>query len=220
MTRKILIGLDRDGTLIKDNGYFGMNDSWKEEIEFLDGVIEGLKLFNGVRQVILLVATNQAGVARGYFDEERVKKINEHINEIFIENGIKICSWEYCPYVGKDYKEMHNLDQNEYVLDVSDKDISERKPNAGMIINAISRECVEINDCDVYYIGDRVSDVETALSLGGIGVLVLNGSNHAEAEKLEKEYLNCDKIKIFSSIYEALKYIRKKIVLFDDRGIV
>ena len=82
------IFLDRDGTLIEEKNYL----SDKKDIKFLDGVFDALQILQ--QQFLLIIITNQSGVARGYFNEDKVIEINEKLidspemlNEDCFENG-------------------------------------------------------------------------------------------------------------------------------------
>jgi len=80
-----VVFLDRDGTIIKDVGYLdGPN-----KIELLPRVSEAVKLLNenGFK---VIITTNQSGVARGYFSKERIKEINEQLQELLAEQGAHI----------------------------------------------------------------------------------------------------------------------------------
>ena len=102
MKKQVLVGIDRDGTIIKDDGYFGKKDNWKEQIEIYHGFTEGLKLLkrHGLK---VIVASNQAGIARRYFNCQRVEEINKEIDRRLKAGGAILDGWYYCPFVGKDY---------------------------------------------------------------------------------------------------------------------
>ena len=62
--RKVIICIDRDGTLINDQKfYLGKEEGWQEQVEILPGVIEGLKKLNTINNSAIYMVTNQAGVA-------------------------------------------------------------------------------------------------------------------------------------------------------------
>ncbi len=64
--------LDRDDTIIRDRGYL----SDPEGVEILPGAAEGIRLLNS-HGLPVIVVTNQSGIARGLFDEERLSRIHE-----------------------------------------------------------------------------------------------------------------------------------------------
>lgn len=69
----------------------------KEDLVLLPGVPEALKAFKdqGYR---LVVVTNQAGVARGYYTEDDVKELHRYMNELLAGQGVKIDAFYYCPH--------------------------------------------------------------------------------------------------------------------------
>jgi D,D-heptose 1,7-bisphosphate phosphatase len=133
--------LDRDGTINKDIGYL-----YKiEDLELLPGVIQAIKILND-SGFLVIVITNQSGVARGYYSEMDIKLLHNYINNILNEYGANIDAFYYCPHhpekgIGK-YKVNCNC----------------RKPKPGLIENAI--EEFKIDRSKSYMVGDKKSDVE------------------------------------------------------------
>ncbi|MFH1125637.1 MAG: HAD-IIIA family hydrolase, partial [Candidatus Altiarchaeota archaeon] len=85
--------LDRDGVLIEDTNYPGDPDN----IKFLPGVGKAVKNLNQKGYKVIVI-TNQSGVARGYFTEREVEKINRKIEEKVKEEGGRIDAFYYCPH--------------------------------------------------------------------------------------------------------------------------
>ena len=71
--------VDRDGTLIYDPGYVHKI----EDLKFLPGAIDGLKL---LRDFKLFIITNQSGIGRGYYTTEDFFKFNNYFT---CDNSIK-----------------------------------------------------------------------------------------------------------------------------------
>ena len=167
----ILIILDRDGTIIKNDDFFGKNENWKEEIEFNTALIHCLKYIDSNYLTKKLVITNQAGVARKFFSEKRVKEINEYIEKYLGKMGIKIDDWQYCPYVDSRYAESSKYEFNkEYVLDET-----KRKPSTNMIIDSLSRLNLQLKDFELVIVfGDRKEDEKLAKNLNAKFVNVKN----------------------------------------------
>lgn len=107
---KILLIIDRDGTLINENDFLGKDENWKENITLNKDVVDFLSYIQTKNNSVALVITNQTGVARGYFDCNRVEKINKYIDVILKKNRITIHNWQYCPDVDKDYAEKTPID--------------------------------------------------------------------------------------------------------------
>lgn len=160
--------LDRDGTLIEEVGYLDR----VERVALFPYTVEALRLLKraGYR---LFVITNQAGIARGYFDETLVENVHAHLNERFAAAGAAIDQFYYCPH------------HPEATLPAYRLACECRKPRPGMVQRA-ARE----HDLDLaasFVIGDRWLDVATANAAGARGVLVRTGygvheSRHPEAD--------------------------------------
>ena len=158
----ILIILDRDGTIIKNNNFFGKNDNWKEEIEFNDELIKCLKYINSRFDSKFIIITNQAGVARNYFTEERVKEINKFIVRYLEKEKIHISDVQYCPYVDSAYAKSSGYDfRNDYI-----KEKTKRKPSIDMVFDSLRKLKLDINHFkSVIVFGDRHEDELLAKNL-------------------------------------------------------
>ncbi len=87
------IFLDRDGTINVDYGYVYK----KEDFAFLPGVIESLKQLEQMG-FILVIITNQSGIARGYYTEEAYQDLNMWLIDTLKREGVTIASSFYCPH--------------------------------------------------------------------------------------------------------------------------
>jgi len=139
--------LDRDGTVIEDIGYIDSCD----KVRFLPGVGEAIGLLNknGFKVIVM---TNQAGVARGYFTEETVKEINEYVKASLAEQSAIIDEIYYCP---------HHV---EGVIEEYRKECYYRKPNPGMIEKAVAEYGIDLEES--FLIGDNLSDIEAGYRAG------------------------------------------------------
>ena len=82
---------DRDNTLIVDNGH-----TWKiSDFAFLSDSAEALALLNA-HQIPVFIATNQSGIARGYFSETDMHKFNQHLIEQVDLKGGRITDIAFC----------------------------------------------------------------------------------------------------------------------------
>lgn len=137
---KNAIFLDRDGILNVDTGYTFELD----KLELVQGAVAFLKKAS-MKFQNLLVVTNQAGVAKGFYGEEEVLKFNNKLQKIYKENAVGLTSFEYCPYhfegvVGK-YKKHSFL----------------RKPHTGMVLKHLFKNPISLKDSIM--VGDRESDI-------------------------------------------------------------
>src|SRR5262245_1016481 len=85
--------LDRDGTLIEERGYLDK----LEDIVLLAGTVDALGLLRDAGYALVLV-TNQAGVARGFFDEAFVRAAHGHLAAMLATAGIVLDGYYYCPH--------------------------------------------------------------------------------------------------------------------------
>ena len=209
---KKAIFLDRDGTINVEKDYIYKS----EDLIFEEGTIEALKTFKNLGY-ILIVVSNQSGIARGYFTEEDLNIFNNNMNEILKKNGVEITEFYCCPH--------HPDGIGEY------KKVCEcRKPNNKMIEDAIKK--YNINREKSYMIGDKTSDIGAGLKSNLKTVLVKTGYGLKDMEKVDKnETLICENLKDFSEILkreklnelifeEFSKKVQIKNVVMDSRKVI
>lgn len=151
MTKAVF--LDRDGTIVEDTGYLHE----REKVRFFPGVEKAIALLNS-RGFKVIVVTNQAGVARGYYTEETVLDLNRHIQESLAAWGASIDSFYYCP---------HHI---EGVVEKYKIACQCRKPNTGMIEQAVRDFGIDL--AASFLIGDQLSDIEAGHRAGCRTVLL------------------------------------------------
>lgn len=91
---KKAIFLDRDGTINVDKGYLYKY----EDFEYTEGALEALRLFKK-KGYLLIIVTNQSGIARGYYTEEQFMELHRKINEELKKEGITIDDVYFCPHL-------------------------------------------------------------------------------------------------------------------------
>lgn len=130
--------LDRDGVINHDIGY-----AYKaEDIRFVDGIFELCQQAQQLGYLIIIV-TNQSGIARGYYSEEEFATLNQWLVEQFTIHGIVIDAIYHCPH--------HPSITG---------DCECRKPHAGMLLQAIDK--FKIDPTHSMMIGDKASDMLAA----------------------------------------------------------
>ncbi len=149
---KVVI-LDRDGTLVIDRGYL----SDPAGLEFEPGAAEGMKWLYS-RGYRLVVITNQSGVGRGLFAIERVEAMNERLNAMAEEAGVKLAGIYYCPHAPDDGCDC-------------------RKPALGLMTRAASE--LGFDPKSAIMIGDQESDMEFGRRAGATTVLIAAGASAA-----------------------------------------
>ena len=191
---KKAIFLDRDGTINVEKDYIYKS----EDLVFEEGTIEALKTFKNLGY-ILIVISNQSGIARGYFTEEDLNIFNNNMNEILKKNGVEITEFYCCPH--------HPDGIGEY------KKVCEcRKPNNKMIEDAIKKYNIDREKS--YMVGDKTSDIGAGLKSNLKTVLVKTGYGLKDMEKIDKnETLVCENLKDFS---EILKREKLNELLFEE----
>ena len=85
--------LDRDGTLIEEVGYLDRLD----RLRFFPYSVDAVRLLNAAGFAVIVV-TNQAGIARGFFDEAFVEATHGHIADTLAAGGARIDGFYYCPH--------------------------------------------------------------------------------------------------------------------------
>jgi D-glycero-D-manno-heptose 1,7-bisphosphate phosphatase len=111
---------------------------------------------------LVIVITNQSGVARGLYSEDDVNALHKWINEALKEIGAHVDAFYYCPHHPEGIVESYRLT------------CKCRKPFPGQILEAIERW--EVVPTQSFLIGDKQSDMECAAAAGIRGYL-FNGTN-------------------------------------------
>ena len=144
-----LLLIDRDGTLIVEKDYL----SDPAQVELIPGAASTLAKFKKAGWK-LAVVSNQSGVGRGYFSLDQVRLVNNRVSELLALEGVEIDGWYVCP-------------------DAPDKPSTRRKPSPGMGLEAARELRADLSRSVV--IGDKDSDLEFAMALGSMAVLVKTG---------------------------------------------
>lgn len=167
-----IVFLDRDGTINEEVEYLHK----PSDLVILPGVSAALKRLKeqGFR---LVVVTNQAGVARGYYSETDVEQLHEYMNRLLAKDGAEIDRYFYCPH-----HPVHGI--GEYK-----RSCHCRKPDIGMF--EMAEKYFNVDKSHSYMIGDKLLDTEAGRKYGVKSILVGTGygkelyNGLAEAEKME-----------------------------------
>lgn len=145
--------LDRDGVINVEQGYVHR----REDFKFQQGIFELCRAAQSL-DYLLVVITNQAGIARGYYTESAFLELTEWMIQKFGEREIRISRVYYCPY-----HPVHGVGAYKY-------DSPDRKPLPGMLLRA--RKDFSLDLTSSVLIGDRLSDIQAA-EAAGIGTKIL-----------------------------------------------
>jgi D,D-heptose 1,7-bisphosphate phosphatase len=149
--------LDRDGVLNVDHGHVGSVDRF----EWIDGAIDTVRRANDMGWLVFVV-TNQAGVAKGYYDEEAVQGLHRFMQAELLAHGAHIDEYRYCPY------------HLEGTIEAYRRVSEDRKPAPGMLLDLMERWPVTPERSLI--IGDKASDIEAGEAAGIKGLLFSQGS--------------------------------------------
>jgi len=153
---------DRDGVLNEDSGY----THERNEFRWIEGARAAIKKANDDGRYVFVV-TNQAGVARGYYDEAAVRALHAWMNQDLRRDGAHIDDFRFCP---------HHPDG---VVPEFSIECQCRKPNPGMILSLLSEWPVDRSESIL--IGDKESDLDAAAA-AGISGFRFDGRNFERRE--------------------------------------
>ena len=153
--------LDRDGTLIEEVGYLDRLD----RVTLYPWSIDAVRLLRQAGFAVVVV-TNQAGVARGYFEESFVHTVHRDLAARFAAGNAPIDGWYYCPHHRDGVVERYRI-----ACDC-------RKPKAGMVRQAADDLSIDLARSIV--VGDRWLDVQMGQAVGATGLLVRTGFGASE----------------------------------------
>ncbi len=157
MTKQPAIFLDRDGTIIEDNGYINKTS----DVIFFKYTFEALQILQ--KHFLLFIITNQSGISKGLTTETEVKEVNKYIVDTLKKNGIEILDTFYCPHKTEDNCEC-------------------KKPKPHFIQRAVRKYQVDL--AKSFIIGDHPSDVECGMNAAITPLYVLSGHGSKHKDEL------------------------------------
>lgn len=178
------IFLDRDGTINVEKNYLYKQDDW----EWIPGSIEAIKGFNELG-FLVIVATNQSGVARGLYSQEDVHRLHSYVDRLLAETGARIDAYYYCP---------HHPDYGDI------RECPCRKPRPGLLLKAQHDYNIDLNSS--FMIGDKFSDILTGQTVGTAAILVATGYGRYELSRLKDQT-----VITAEDLYEAYGIIKVRL---------
>lgn len=164
--------LDRDGTINIEKEYLYRI----ADFEFIPGAPDAIRLLNQAG-IMVIVVTNQSGVARGYYTEEDVENLHRHIAGELNSAGAHVDAWLYCPH--------HPDGRGSYALTCTC-----RKPLPGMLLEAAARYDIDLEQSTI--IGDKPADIEAGAAAGCRTILVRTGYGSGNEHLTGPQTIVCD----------------------------
>lgn len=173
-----LIILDRDGVINYDSDYYIKSP---EEWIPIPGSLNAIADLNKAGFCVV-VATNQSGVARGFYDLETLSDIHEKFIRELAAVGGYVDEIFFCPH--------HPVDN-----------CNCRKPKLGMFRQIQEKYQVDLSDS--FFIGDTYTDMRAALDLPCKPLLVLSGKGQRDLQL----YSELASIPHFPDLAAAVRYV-------------
>ncbi len=152
INREWSLFLDRDGVINHESPSYIFTP---EEFIFYDGVLDAMRIFNGVFKKIV-ITTNQRGIGRGMMTVADLDAIHEKMLSAISAAGGRIDAIYFCP-----------------ALDNSDPN---RKPNPGMALQAM-QDHPDIIAGKTIMVGNNISDMEFGRNAGVHNILLTTTGN-------------------------------------------
>ena len=177
MMQRRAVFLDRDGTINYNVSYCRTLD----EFHLLPETAGAVKALNRAGFLVVVI-TNQSGVARGLFSEETLWRIHQYMQLQMTQEGARIDRIYYCPHRDED-------------------DCRCRKPRPGLLLRASAELSVSLDRS--FMVGDSISDVEAGIAAGCRTVMLNDGWSLGNRKVRLAVYQSC-------SIKDAVAWILRK----------
>lgn len=164
--------LDRDGVINFEKNYVYKVD----DFALIPGVIEALKMLQDMG-FLLVIITNQAGIAKGYYGLQDLYELHAHLEKKFGQEGVHFDGIYFCPH------------HPESIFEHLAVPCSCRKPQPGMILNAAKDLNIDLDSSVLF--GDKVTDIKAA-KLAGLSKSYLLRSGHSltKTDEIEADYVS------------------------------
>ena len=183
--------LDRDGTVNEEVGYL----SDLERLRLLPGAAAAIRRLNEAGLLVVLV-TNQSGVARGYFPESFVHETHELLTRMLAAEGARLDGIYYCPHHPKAGEPPYR------------RDCDCRKPSTGLLERAGRELSIELRSS--FMVGDKWSDVELGHRAGCRSILVRTGFAADDAGNERPPHVS-DPDLVAHDLSEAVDWVLRRV---------
>lgn len=153
--------LDRDGTLIEEAGYLDR----LERLIFFPYTVDAVRVLNQAGFLVVVV-TNQAGIARGIVKESFLPQAHAYIDDRLHAGGARVDGYYFCPH------------HPEAVIPKFRQACVCRKPQPGMLFRAAADLDIDLSRS--FVVGDRWHDLEAGQTVGARALLVRTGYGRTE----------------------------------------
>lgn len=175
-----IIGIDRDGVINEDLWTYCYRI---EDFKLIPNSDRAIQILKNIGFKIAII-TNQGGIEKGLYTENDVELLHQHM----------------CSLIGKE-----NIDSIYFSTSTRQDDLR-AKPNIGMFKQA--EEELKIKFSDGYFVGDKLSDLQAAISIGAIPVLVRTGYGEKTEQELEKHPEIKKRVFIFNTLFDFAVYMQ------------
>jgi len=155
---KRAVFLDRDGTIVDDPGFLHE----PEKVKLLPGAAEAIRRLNDAGYHVIVVS-NQSGIARGLYSVRDYEMVQERLGALLTAHGARIDAAYFCPH-------------HPQFPGPGGASCECRKPGLKLFHEA--QAAFDIDFSRSWWIGDRLSDVQPALLVGGNAILVATGEGN------------------------------------------
>jgi D-glycero-D-manno-heptose 1,7-bisphosphate phosphatase len=166
MEKRPAFFLDRDGVIIEEVCYL----SEPSQVRLLAGSAAAIARLNRL-EIPVVVVTNQAGVAHGYFPESRVAEVHRRLDELLAAEGAFVDRYYYCPHHPSASHDRYRAA------------CQCRKPRPGMLLAAAKQLGLDLKRS--YLVGDKPSDIEAGVRAGCSAILVRTGYGSSVLESFD-----------------------------------
>lgn len=172
--------LDRDGTVNVEKNYLYKIADW----QWIDGAEDAIKRLKDAGYLVVIVS-NQAGIARGMYSAEDVNLLHEFVNAELEKIGAKIDAFYFCPH-------------HPEITGGCDC----RKPSPSMLLQATKDLGIDLSQS--WMVGDKKIDVEAGIAANVLPIMVRTGYGS------EEEKLLSSPVTVVDNIVGAVQFILEK----------
>lgn len=176
--------LDRDGVITQEPPHYAHELS---QLKLIPKSADAIRLLNE-NGFVVIVASNQAGIAHGYYREEDAILFHQAMKENLAKESAYIDAIYYCPHHPEAKIERYRVDCNC------------RKPKPGMLTRAEKELNIDLKQS--FIVGDKLSDIEAGKRAGCKTIMVRTGQG---VKELKSNEIDCDYVA--NDLHDAVQHI-------------